>query len=164
MRVLATFLGLLSMAGGAWAQSLLGESDASPYDPPPRPAFKRHDLLRIVVRKPAPVQAEGTTAARTRVRRATEPPAEASFTLAAEVVDVRPNGTLVVQAMKRRRIGGDEEVIRLTGEVAAAAVSDGSVGLEEMHNLSLAYDGPGRTSHLGNAGFMSGLLGRVWPF
>ncbi len=163
MRYLATFLGLLSMAGGAWAQSLLGESDASPYDPPERPAFKRHDLLRIVVRKPAPVQAEGA-AARTRVRRAAEPPAEVSFTLAAEVVDVRPNGTLVVQAMKRRRVGGDEEVIRLTGEVAAAAVSDGSVNLEEMHNLSLAYDGPGRASHLGSVGFMSGLLGRVWPF
>lgn len=162
MRILA-FLGvLLAPAAAAWAQSLLGEGDSSPYDPPARPSFKRHDFLKIVVRRADP-SAAGARPAR-RAARAAESPADSAFTVTAEVADVRPNGTLVVQAVRRRRLGGEEEVVRLTGEVAPSSVKDGSVPLEEVQNLSVVYEGPGRAETLGTRGFLSGLLARVWPF
>jgi flagellar basal body L-ring protein FlgH len=81
-----------------------------------------------------------------------------------EVVDIRPNGTLVVQALRRRQAGNEEELVKVSGEVAAASISGGAVRLEDVHNLSVVYEGPGKTSGLGAFGFLNGLLGRVWPF
>lgn len=162
MRILA-FLGiLLAPAAAAWGQSLLGEDDSSPYDPPPRPSLKRHDFLKIVGRRFDLAGSVARSARRTA--RAAESPAEATFTVTAEVVDVRPNGTLVVQAVRRRRLGSGEEVVRLAGEVAPASVKDGSALLEEVQNLSVVYEGPGRAETLGIGGSLSGLLARVWPF
>ena len=169
MRTLAVFGALVAMSGGAWAQSLLGEGGASPYDPPKRPALRKHDFLRIQVRpaEAARGPAETRPAARrpaARPARAAEALMDSSFSVTAEVIDVRPNGTLVVQAMKRRRVGGEEEVVRLTGEVASASVADGAVRLDDVHNLNVVYEGPGRGADVGKFGFLSGLLGRVWPF
>ncbi len=114
----------LAMAGGAWAQSLLGDSDRSPYDPPPPRTYRKHDVLSLRGDRP---KADGG----------------GGFAIAAEVADVRPNGTLVVQARKRRIVNGREEVFKLTGEVPAAAVKDGAARLEDVLNLSLVCEGPG---------------------
>ena len=163
MRTVAVFAALLGMAGAARAQSLL-EGGASPYDPPKRPALKRHDFLKILVRGPEPAPQARPARRPSRAARAVEALADASFAVTVEVADVRPNGTLVVQAIRRRRVGDEEEVVRVTGEVASAAVTDGSVRLEDVNSLSVSYEGPGRGVALGNLGFLSGLLGRVWPF
>jgi flagellar basal body L-ring protein FlgH len=165
MRSLAVLAALLGMAGSAWAQSLLGESGASPYDPTRRPVYKKHDFLKVLVNRPEPARAASSARpARRAPARAVEALADASFAVTVEVVDIRPNGTLVVQALKRRRVGGEEEVIKVTGEVVAASVADGAVHLEDVNNLSVVYEGPGKSAGLGALGFLNGLLGRVWPF
>lgn len=115
----------LAMAGGAWGQSLLGDSDRSPYDPPPPRAYRKHDVLFLKGERP---KADGG----------------GGFSIAAEVADVRPNGTLVVQARKRRFVDGREEVFKLSGEVPAAAVRDGAARLEDVLNLSLVREGGAR--------------------
>jgi len=161
MRIGAILGVLLGAAPAAWGQSLLGESGASPYDPPLRPVLRRHDFLKILVRRAEP--AAGERPAR-RPARAAEARDEGSFSVPVEVADVRPNGTLVVQAIRRRRLGGQEEVVRLTGEVAASSVQDGTVPLEEVHNLSVVYKGPGRAEALGARGFLGSLLATAWPF
>ncbi len=163
-RLLAAVAALLGMAGGAWAQSLLGEGGGSPYDPPRRPVYKKHDFIRITVREPEAAKGAAESRPARRPARGAEAPAGASFAVTVEVVDVRPNGTLVVQAIKRRRLGGEEEVVRVTGEVAPSSIADGAARLEDVHNLSVSYEGPGRGARLGSLGFLSGLLGRVWPF
>jgi hypothetical protein len=114
----------MAMAGGAWAQSLLGDSDRSPYDPAPPRKYRKHDVLSLRGDRP---KADGG----------------GGFAIAAEVADVRPNGTLVVQARKRRIVNGREEVFKLTGEVPAAAVKDGAARLEDVLNLSLVCEGLG---------------------
>jgi hypothetical protein len=166
MRSLAVLAALLGMGGSAWAQSLLGESGASPYDPPRRPVYRKHDFLKILVGRAEPAKTAPAAArpARRAPARAVESLADASFAVTVEVVDIRPNGTLVVQALKRRRVGGEEEVVKVSGEVAAASVSDGAVRLEDVNNLSVVYEGPGKSAGLGTFGFLNGLLGRVWPF
>ncbi|HYE99352.1 MAG TPA: flagellar basal body L-ring protein FlgH [Planctomycetota bacterium] len=114
----------------ALAQSLLDAGGGSLYDPPKPRAWARHDRLTLVVGGPAKPGAETTTVLR----------------LAAEVADVRPNGVLVVQALRRRILQGEVETLRLTGELAPGSVADGEAALERVANLQVAYEGtPGRT-------------------
>lgn len=172
MKALATALVLLAAAAPACAQSLLGENGGSPYDPPKAPVYKKHD--RFLVRFPAasateaPVEgrAERTSPGQLGLDRTARPAArpapgvEVSTALPVEVVDIRPNGVLVVQAIRRRRVNGVEETLRVTGEVSPKDVSGGEVPLDHVANLSVAYDGgPVRLP-----GWLMGVFGRIWTF
>lgn len=87
-----------------------------------------------------------------------------TFTIAAEVVDVRPNGTLVIQAIKRRKVNADEEVIKLTGEVAPQSIVGDKVRSDSLVNLNIVYEGSGSVSDQANPGVLGWLLGKLWPF
>ena len=154
MRALVSAVVFLSAAGSAWAQSLLGENGGSPYDPPKAPVYRRHDRLKV--RLPAAPEAPAEAGRRTADVR----PADASTVMTVEVADIRPNGVLVVQAVRRRRVNGAEEVLRLTGEVAPKDVAGGEVPLDHVANLSLAYDG----AALRLPGWLLGAFGRIGSF
>lgn len=88
-----------------------------------------------------------TLEADTRVRPAVASRArgyDLGVTLTAEVIDIRPNGTIVLQAVKRRKLNDEEETIRITGEAAPGAVVNGQVRSEHLANLSVAMTGPAR--------------------
>lgn len=138
---LATTVVLFAAAGSAWGQSLLGENAGSPYDPPKAPVYRKHDRLRV--RLPATAEKETAPAA-----------------VPVEVADVRPNGVLVVQAIRRRRVNGLEETLRVTGEVTPRDVTGGEVEFDRVANLSVAYEG-GATRL---PGWLLGLFGRIGPF
>lgn len=87
-----------------------------------------------------------------------------TFTIAAEVIDVRPNGTLVIQAIKRRKVNADEEVIKLTGEVAPQSVVGDKVRSDSVVNLNIVYEGSGSVSDPASPGILGWLLGKLWPF
>ena len=142
--VLAGVLLGLAAASTASAQSLLGESGASPYDPPKRAPFKKRDHLQIQIQDPA-----------------ADAPARA---LTAEVLDIRPNGVLVVQAILRRKVNGDDELIRLTGEVAPEAVVQNAVRSEKLMNLSVGYEGRGAAGDAAKPGVVGWLFSKMWPF
>jgi hypothetical protein len=140
---------LIGMATAASAQSLL-QDDASPYDPPKKPALKKHDHVQIQFsdRAKAPAAAESKPRwdkeLRQWVRFDNKEAAASAVTVTAEVVDIRPNGTLVLQAIKRRTVNNVEETMRLTGEVAPANVTTNTnkASSETILNLSVVYDGP----------------------
>ncbi len=138
MKIVGTLLLALAASSVAQAQSLLGESGVSPNDPPPRPAFKKRDPLQITFREPGP--------------------AKTSYTISAEVVDIRPNGVLVIQAIQRRRMNGVEELLRLSGEVAPEAVRGREVNSDRVAHLSVSYEGPVAPGGVG------WIIGRIWPF
>jgi flagellar L-ring protein FlgH len=205
---LGTVLLVLAAASAAPAQSLLGETGASPYDPPKRLPFRKHDHLQIVVQEKtrALSSAELRTDRRSRwevdldqwVRfegkkggsapklvaadLAGDPGVDLdarfrhdnlgrttrqfdlTFTISAEVLDIRPNGVLVVQAIKRRKINDDEELIRLTGEVAPEAVVLNTVRSDKVVNLSVTYEGSGAVSDTAKPGVVGWILGKLWPF
>ena len=131
----------------ALTQSLL-QDDASPYDPPKRPALKKHDHVQIefVDRARAPAAKDAKPRWDKELRQwvrfdGKETPAAAAV-LTAEVIDIRPNGTLVLQAIKRRTVNKVEETLKLTGEVAPANVSANKVSADWLLNLNVVVEGP----------------------
>jgi DNA-directed RNA polymerase subunit H (RpoH/RPB5) len=138
MKRAASFLvALLAFAGAASAQSLLEGQDASPYDPPQKPEIRLHDPVRVEFSAK-----EGT-------------PAD---TIGAEVADIRPNGTLVLRAIRSREADGEEKVTRLTGEVAPGAIQNGTVQADRVMNLHVSEEEPRKP------GWLAWLLGKIWPF
>lgn len=128
-------------------QSLL-QDGSSPYDPPKAPALKKHDHVQIefVDRSKAQPRAEQKPRwdkeLRQWVRFDGKDAAPASVVVTAEVIDIRPNGTLVLQAIKRRTVNGDEETLRLTGEVSPKSLNQNRVSSEHVLNLSVTVESP----------------------
>jgi hypothetical protein len=142
-RILLPALMLLGTTSGAWAQSLL-QDGASPYDPPKKPALRRHDHVQIeFVEKAKAPEAERRARWDKELRQWTRfdgKESAAPIIVTAEVIDVRPNGTLVLQAIKRRTVDGTEETLKLTGEVAAASVTLNKAAAEHLANLSVVIE------------------------
>jgi flagellar L-ring protein precursor FlgH len=86
------------------------------------------------------------------------------FTITAEVADIRPNGVLVLQATKRRKVNADDETIMLTGEVSPDVVVQGRVRSDNLVNLAISYEGRGSVSDNASPGILGWLLGKLWPF
>jgi flagellar L-ring protein FlgH len=81
------------------------------------------------------------------------------------VIDVQPNGNLVVEG--RRRIVIDREVkcIRVTGIVRPYDVTTANTIFSwQVANASVAYEGTGSLTRTTNRGFLGELLDFVWPF
>jgi len=125
----------------ALTQSLL-QDDASPYDPPKKPALKKHDHVTIEFVAPARAAADAKPRWDKELRQWVRSDAKEvpSAAVTAEVVDVRPHGTMVLQAVKRRTVDGATETMRLTGEVTPANVTAGKVSADHVLNLSVAID------------------------
>ena len=157
----------LALASAAQAQSLL-KDDASPYDPPKAPVLKKHDHVQIQFHEPARATGEAEQKSRWDkelrewVRFDGKEASSAVLTVTAEVADIRPNGTLVLQAIKRRGVNKEEETLRLTGEIAPGAVSMNKASASSLANLTISYEGPGGDA--AKPGFLGWLLGKLWPF
>jgi len=81
------------------------------------------------------------------------------------VIDVMPNGNMLVEG--RRRIVMDKETksIRLTGIVRPYDVSPvNTVMSENVANASIAYEGQGPLTSATSRGWLSEMLDFVWPF
>lgn len=81
------------------------------------------------------------------------------------VIDVMPNGNMLVEG--RRRIVMDQETktIRFTGIVRPYDVSSmNTVRSESVANASIAYEGQGPLTTATTRGWLSELLDFVWPF
>jgi hypothetical protein len=166
MKTLTVAALLLCTAGPAWAQSLL-QGEGSPNDPPKKPSAKLHDHVQIQFVDPTRPAGDGDQRARwdKELRDwargdAKEGPTAPAVT--AEVVDIRPNGALVLQAMKRRAVNRDEEVVRLTCEVAAEHVAQNRTTSDHLLNLTMTYDGAGVDG--AKPGLLGWLFGKIWPF
>lgn len=126
----------------ALTQSLL-QDDSSPYDPPKKPALQKRDHVKIEFASPAKAAPDAKPRWDRELKQwvkfdGREPAAAASVT--AEVVDIRPNGTMVLQATRRRTVNGVRETMRLMGEVAPANVTANRVSADHVLNLSVAVD------------------------
>lgn len=156
---------VLGCVPAAWAQSLL-TGGGSPNDPPKKPSLKLHDHVQITF---ADGSKPEVTSSRARwdkeLREWVKPDGKAGAsgsTITAEVADVRPNGALVLQATRRRMVNKDEEVIRLTCEVAAENVVANRTSSSNLVNLTMAYEGAGVEG--AKPGWLGALFGKIWPF
>lgn len=87
-----------------------------------------------------------------------------TFTIMAEVVDVRPNGNVVIEAKKVRRVNEEEEVLRVTGEVSPQFIVSNNVRSEDIMHARLEINGTGVVSDNVDQGLFAWLASKVWPF
>lgn len=83
----------------------------------------------------------------------------------AEVLDVKPNGTLVLQATKRIKTDDEEQQFILTGICRASDVSaDNSILSSSLHDFTLEKKHKGAVRDTTERGFVQKLLDVINPF
>jgi flagellar L-ring protein precursor FlgH len=81
------------------------------------------------------------------------------------VIDVQPNGNLVVEGRRRIVIDRESKCIRVTGIVRPYDVSTANAIFSwQVANASVAYEGHGPLTRSTNHGFLGELLDLIWPF
>ncbi|MCU0704064.1 MAG: flagellar basal body L-ring protein FlgH [Fimbriiglobus sp.] len=85
--------------------------------------------------------------------------------IALTVVDVMPNGNLVVEGFRSRLTMGEERVLRVSGVVRPQDITVGNVVTSaSLANARLSYLGRGPTSRQLNQNFFGRVMNRIWPF
>ncbi|MBI4244072.1 MAG: flagellar basal body L-ring protein FlgH [Planctomycetes bacterium] len=88
-----------------------------------------------------------------------------TFNIAAEIIEIQPNGNLILQARRKRKINEETEVIKLTGVVSVNAVREGGIAMsDDIADLDLSYEGSGSVSDSSKRGILGWLLSIIWPF
>jgi len=88
------------------------------------------------------------------------------FKIAARVVEVLPNGNLIIEAKKTRMINDEESILTLFGEVAAEDVHpiQRTIRSERIADMKLVYSGRGPVSRNLGRSILSWLSEWLWPF
>lgn len=85
--------------------------------------------------------------------------------LAVTVVDVMPNGNLVVEGYRSRVVAGEERVLKISGVVRAQDVGLGNVVQSTaLANGKVSYLGRGPESRSVNQNYGGRIFNRLWPF
>ncbi len=88
-----------------------------------------------------------------------------STTLTVAVIDVQPNGNLVIEGRRSVIIDGERKTMRITGIVRKYDVAaTNTVRSTQVANASVAYEGEGVLTKTTNRGWLGDLLDFVWPF
>lgn len=85
--------------------------------------------------------------------------------ITAEIVDVKPNGTLVVEATKRIRNDKEEQTIKLSGTCRVEDISaDNTVLSTQLAGVDLSKDTNGEVRDGTKRGWLNRVLDKVNPF
>ncbi|PIE03559.1 MAG: hypothetical protein CSA81_01445 [Acidobacteria bacterium] len=86
-------------------------------------------------------------------------------TVAARVLQVLPNGYLMVQGYKNVQVNGEQGNIYLTGLVNPLLISKNhTISSNQIADLELFYGGKGLVGGTQNPGWLTRLIDVVWPF
>lgn len=86
-------------------------------------------------------------------------------TIKAEVVEILPNGNLVIEAVKTRIVNQETEKITLAGIIDPDDIdATGSVLSDDVAQLRVSYTGNGSVSDSQKRGLLGRLLDFLWPF
>jgi len=84
--------------------------------------------------------------------------------IAATIVDIKPNGTLVLEATKQIKNDKEVQIFRLTGICKAASINNNSVVSTDIAELSLAKTTSGEVSSGTKSGWLNSFMDKVSPF
>ncbi|HVT80257.1 MAG TPA: flagellar basal body L-ring protein FlgH [Phycisphaerae bacterium] len=88
-----------------------------------------------------------------------------SARLSATIVDVKPNGTLVVEAVKQIIVDKEEQTFKLTGVCRAEDIQvDNTVYSNQLANLMLSKQTKGSVHDNNKRGWLNNLIDRLSPF
>lgn len=81
------------------------------------------------------------------------------------VLQVMPNGNLIIGGSRRILVEGDERILTLRGIVRALDINpDNTVPSRLIADLHVFYEGNGPESRFVNQGWFSRCFNKVWPF
>ncbi len=92
---------------------------------------------------------------------------EQEFTdrITVQVMEVLPNGNLLVGGKRRRIVADEQRMLEVSGIVRPIDVRpDNSIRSQFIGNFQIKYSGCGPESHFTHQGWVARLLNRVWPF
>jgi flagellar L-ring protein precursor FlgH len=85
--------------------------------------------------------------------------------LTVSVIDVLPNGNLVVEGYRSRVVAGELRELRITGIVRPIDVTlQNVVQSRFVGNFRISYIGRGPESNFVNQGWFSRIINKLWPF
>lgn len=83
----------------------------------------------------------------------------------AEVVEVLPNGNLVIEAVKERTVNQENETMTLTGVIDPDDLdATGTIVSDDIAQLKVVYKGKGSVSDAQKRGILGRILDWIWPF
>lgn len=92
--------------------------------------------------------------------------AENAFTgtITATVMEVLPNGNLIIAGEKQVAVSSEEEIIRLSGVVSPSDLVRNQITSTKIADLRLEYRGRGFGDDANKPGWFTGLLMKISPF
>ena len=85
--------------------------------------------------------------------------------LAAEIVDIRPNGHLVIEATSKLKKNRETTTITLSGVVRPEDVStENTVYSYDVAGADIRYESSGPVSQSNERGWLLKLVDKIWPF
>jgi flagellar L-ring protein precursor FlgH len=86
-------------------------------------------------------------------------------TIAARVIDVLPNGNMLIEGRRNVLVNHEDQIIVLTGMVRPRDVTpDNMVNSTFIADAKISYSGNGIISDRQQPGWLMGILDKVWPF
>ena len=86
-------------------------------------------------------------------------------TISAKVVDVIPNGNLLIEGRRNVKVNNEDQIIVLTGTVRGRDVSsENTINSALIADARIAYSGKGIISDRQKPGWLLNALDYVWPF
>ena len=86
-------------------------------------------------------------------------------TIAARIVDVMPNGNLLIEGRRNIKVNEEDQIIVLEGTVRSRDVApDNTVNSIYVADARISYSGRGIISDRQSPGWLMNIIDKVWPF
>lgn len=86
-------------------------------------------------------------------------------TITARVVDVLPNGNLLIEGRRNIKVNEEDQIIVLEGTVRSRDISaDNTVNSIYIADARISYSGRGILSDRQSPGWLMNVIDKVWPF
>lgn len=86
-------------------------------------------------------------------------------TISARVVDVLPNGNLLIEGRRNIKVNEEDQIIVLEGTVRSRDVApDNTVNSSYVADARISYSGRGIISDRQSPGWLMSIIDKVWPF
>lgn len=86
-------------------------------------------------------------------------------TITARVVDVQPNGNLMIEGRRNIKVNEEDQIIVLEGTVRSRDIlPDNTVNSIYVADARISYSGRGIISDNQSPGWLMNILNKIWPF
>ena len=90
---------------------------------------------------------------------------EFSDKITVQIIDVMPNGNLLLGGRRQRLVGGEMRTLIISGMVRELDIGpNNSVSSGLIANFKIAYEGDGPETSFTHQGWASRFINKIWPF